>query len=106
MLVVPGGLRWKYRMGNLHKLLSALSLPWEAGWTLGRGASTKLPKKSGPDFTLRLRAVTLCDLAHAQFIYMTGHSKSIPLAKTLLLRSRPRPEQVLSAFLHPCHCHL
>lgn len=70
-------------MGKLHGGISANSSAWLVPAlggrqeSLGTGACTKLPKEFGLDFASQLRAVSLRDATHSQYLYMTGPPKSV-----------------------------
>lgn len=107
--MVLGGLRWGDCMGSLCELKCPVPALGSRPDFLGRKACTKLLKESGSDFALHLSTVTLCDtLIPNKFTWQDTFSPtpSVSVARIPLLRLEPKPEQVLPAFLHPCHCHL
>ena len=78
MPLVLGELRWGNYMGNPCKLKCLVPALGGRQESLGTGACPKLPKEFGLDFASQLRgAVTLCDVTHSQYLYLTGPPKSV-----------------------------
>lgn len=96
-------------MGKLHGGISANSSAWLVPAlggrqeSLGTGVCTKLPKEFGLDFASQLRAVSLRDATHSQYLYTTGPPKSVLPPETPGLRFGPAPEEALPTLPYPCH---
>lgn len=94
------GIAW----GNLCKLKCLVPAFGGRQESLGTGACTKLLKEFRLDFASQLRAVSLCDATHSQYLYTTGPPESVLPPETPCLRFGPEPEEALPTPPHPCHC--